>query len=357
MTISVGAANIGGSATGGASLDIGALTPDPGADKRVIAVAFRHGTTAGSSDSVSATFGGTAMTKVAEVSDPGDPRRVLAVFEHKIGSSTEAGGIVFTSPVSDRWCGVAFALIGVPDSAVPIFNASTTLSALALSFAGAGLLIDVAAVNTDDTSNTNNVITIDAEQTLIRSQNRGVGTNTEARLTVSCKTVMAGSRSGASSSPYSDGVGHIVVGYVEGEGAAALAPAGAMHGQTATAPPLRVRIAPGSTHHGGAASAAMLAPRLAPAGGRHAQAATASGLTIAGSLAVASARHDHKTADVTLEARAPCLPASAHHPHRAGSPTLWGPPPGARGPVLRVHAEARLAHINADARVLRINAA
>jgi len=218
MAITIGATTIGSTAASGTSINIGSLTPDAGSDKRVIAVGFKHGTVSGSSDPMSATFGGNAMSKIAEVDDPTDPRRVLAVFEYDIGSSTTAGDVVFTCSVSDRWSGIAYVVIGVPVSATPLSNTSTALSALSVTFAAAGLLLDFAAVNTDDSATSDNVITIDGAQTLIRSQNRGVGLSTEGRLTASYKSATSGSQSGANTSPFADGVAHIVVGYEEAGG-------------------------------------------------------------------------------------------------------------------------------------------
>lgn len=360
MTISVGANTQGANATSASSLSIGSLTPDAGSDKRIIAVGFQHNTVPNATGALSATFGGSAMSKIAELDDDTDPSRTLAVFEHRIGSSTAAGTISFSSTTNALWCGIAFVLIGVPDDAEPIFNMATSLAALGLDFSAPGVLIDVAAVNSDSSATSDNVITIDGSQTLIRQQSRGVGGNNEGRLTVSCKSVAGGAQSGASSSPYSDGVAHIVVGYEEaGGGGAVLTPAGAMHGGSAAAALLRVRLGAASAWHAGAAGSAALRPRLGTASALHGQGASSPALALAGQLGIASARHAHAALPPMLDSAGLLGPQGAALPHGASSPVLSTAfvPPGVNGPVLKIGAERRAVCIRPDARVLNVHAA
>lgn len=218
MTISVGATTGNTSAattsTTGPTLS---FTPDAGANKRVIAAVWCYTTVGGATGPISCTFGGNAMTKRAEYDNASDPSGTLAVFEYDVGSSTSAGTVAPTSTASGRWNVVVFNLIDVP-SQTPVSNTAFGIGSLSVSFSGAGMLLDFAAVNTDDSSNTNNTITIDGAQTSIASSTRGSGTTTEGRLAASSKTVASGSQSGANSSPFTDGSGHVVLGYLDSVG-------------------------------------------------------------------------------------------------------------------------------------------
>ena len=215
MAITPGAYTDGGlTATSGSKRTPDSFTPAAGANKRVLAVAANSATSGGTPYVITAQRNSVAMSMIGEVADATDPRRTLALFEAKIGSDVDAQSVSF-SGTSGYWNTLAWVVHDVPDHAVAKVNSAVSLAALSLDFDADGIMFDIAFSNVDTSGEANTEITIGGGQTLLRTANRGVGAGTETLLSVSYKSVAAGSASTSASVTNVDGTAHIVVGYDE----------------------------------------------------------------------------------------------------------------------------------------------
>lgn len=210
----IGTPQTGTQGTAGTSQSVGTPTVPTGDGKSFYIVVASYDNTGGANGPHDLTVGGS--TSGVEFLGGLDVNRslpecdlVLSLYRYRLGSGTSMGAVAFTTTANARHNWVYWFVEG--EDATQPFTIVTdpddiNAGALAGTAAYAGIAVLGSFVFYDDGVQPG-AITIDGAQTLIGSAVRGSGTSTEARLSVSYKTVSAGafSLSAASVNPCTGG--------------------------------------------------------------------------------------------------------------------------------------------------------